>query len=115
MTEDAPDAGRRDGRQSLGPSGADRRAPASSWPAQTASGPPGSPKRLHLSPTTICKWRTRFSPTGSTAWPTNRGPGAPRRIIDAKIEDTTISRIFAHLRIAAAPDRDVQVVAGFAD
>ena len=101
----------------------------------------GIVKRLHLSPTTVCKWRTRFLADRLDGLADEPRPGAPRRITDAQVEDVVVRALestppgathwstrgmakatglsphhhqpdLAHLRIAAAPDRDVQAVAG---
>ena len=101
----------------------------------------GIAKRLHLSPTTVCKWRTSFLAGRLDGLADEPRPGAPRRITDAQVEDVVVRALestppgathwstrgmakatglsphhhqpdLAHLRIAAAPDRDVQAVAG---
>ena len=47
-------------------------------------------KRLHLSPTTVCKWRTRFLADRLDGLTDEPRPGAPRRITDAPVEDVVV-------------------------
>ena len=47
----------------------------------------GIAKRLHLSATTVCKWRTRFLADRIDGLTDEPRPGAPRRITDAQVED----------------------------
>ena len=63
----------------------------------------GIAKRLHLSATTVCKWRTRFLAfladriDGLTDEPR---PGAPRRITDAQVEDVVVRTLESTPRAA---------------
>ena len=50
----------------------------------------GIAKRLHLSPTTVCKWRTRFLADRLDGLADEPRPGAPRRITDAQVEDVVV-------------------------
>ena len=50
----------------------------------------GIAKRLHLSPTTVCKWRTRFLADRLDGLTDEPRPGAPRRITDAPVEDVVV-------------------------
>ena len=98
----------------------------------------GIAKRLHLSSTTVCKWRTRFLADRLDGLTDEPRPGAPRRHagrgcggahpgIDPawrhplehaghgqgyRPEPRDHRSDLACLRVAAAPDRDVQAVAG---
>ena len=51
---------------------------------------PGIAKRLHLSATTVCKWRTRFLADRIVRLDRRTRPGAPRRITDAQVEDVVV-------------------------
>ncbi len=50
----------------------------------------GIAKRLRLSPTTVCKWRTRFLADRLDGLTDEPRPGAPRRITDAQVEDVVV-------------------------
>ena len=50
----------------------------------------GIAKRLHLSATTVCKWRTRFLADRIDGLTDEPRPGAPRRITDAQVEDVVV-------------------------
>ena len=50
----------------------------------------GITKRLHLSPTTVCKWRTRLLADRLDGVTDEARPGAPRRITDAQVEDVVV-------------------------
>ena len=96
-------------------------------------------RRLHVTPATVCKWRGRFVRQRLDGLYDERRPGAKRTITDEQVEqvvirtlETTprgathwstrdmakavglshmaISRILAHVRVAAASKRDVQAV-----
>jgi transposase len=47
-------------------------------------------KRLHVSPTTVCKWRTRFLEDRLDGLFDEPRPGAPRRITDDQVEQVII-------------------------
>lgn len=47
-------------------------------------------KRLHVSPTTVCKWRTRFLHDRLEGLVDEPRPGTPRRITDAQVEQVVI-------------------------
>ena len=47
----------------------------------------GIARRLRVSPTTVCKWRSRFLAARVDGLADNPRPGAPRRITDAQVED----------------------------
>ena len=49
-----------------------------------------SARRLHVSPTTVCKWRTRFLADRLDGLADEPRPGAPRRITDAQVEDVVV-------------------------
>ena len=51
----------------------------------------GIAKRLHLSATTVCKWRTRFLADRIDGLTDEPRPGAPRRITDAQVEDLVVA------------------------
>lgn len=46
--------------------------------------------RLHVSPTTVCKWRTRFLQDRLNGLFDEPRPGAPRRITDEQVEQLVI-------------------------
>ncbi len=50
----------------------------------------GIAKRLRLSPTTVCKWRTRFLADRNDGLTDEPRPGAPRRITDAQVEEVVV-------------------------
>ena len=50
----------------------------------------GIARRLHLSPTTVCKWRTRFLADRIDGLTDEPRPGAPRRITDTQVEDVVV-------------------------
>ena len=50
----------------------------------------GIAKRLHVSATTVCKWRTRFLADRVAGLADEPRPGAPRRINDAQVEDVVV-------------------------
>lgn len=50
----------------------------------------GIAKRLHVSPTTVCKWRTRFLSDRIDGLTDEPRPGTPRRITDAQVEDVVV-------------------------
>ena len=50
----------------------------------------GIAKRLHVSATTVCKWRTRFLVERVAGLADEPRPGAPRRINDAQVEDVVV-------------------------
>ena len=94
-----PDAGRPDGRRTTGPDLAghpSRTAPQQARRARIipacADGQPttGIAGRLHLSPTTVCKWRTRFLADRLDGLTDEPRPGAPRRITDAQVEEVVV-------------------------
>lgn len=47
-------------------------------------------RRLHLSPTTVCKWRARFLARRLDGLYDEPRPGAPRQITDAQIEEVIV-------------------------
>jgi len=47
-------------------------------------------RRLHLSPTTVCKWRARFLDRRIDGLYDEPRPGAPRTITDAQVEDVIV-------------------------
>ncbi len=47
-------------------------------------------KRLHVSPTTVCKWRARFVRDRLDGLLDEPRPGTPRRITDGQIEDVVV-------------------------
>src|SRR5262249_31123194 len=47
-------------------------------------------RRLHVSPTTVCKWRARFLQDRLDGLFDEPRPGAPRQITDAQVEDVVI-------------------------
>jgi transposase len=47
-------------------------------------------RRLHLSPTTVCKWRARFLARRLDGLYDEPRPGAPRQITDAQVEDVVV-------------------------
>ena len=57
-----------------------------------ANGQPttGIVKRLHVCPTTVCKWRTRFLAGRVDGLADEPRSGAPRRITDAQVEDVVV-------------------------
>ena len=55
----------------------------------------GIAKRLHLSATTVCKWRTRFLADRIDGLTDEPRPGAPRRITDAQVEDVVVRTLTA--------------------
>ena len=50
----------------------------------------GITRRLHVSQTTVCKWRTRFLAALVDGLADEPRPGAPRRITDAQVEDVVV-------------------------
>lgn len=50
----------------------------------------GIARRLHLSPTTVCKWRTRFLADRIDGLADEPRPGAPRRVTDTQVEDVVV-------------------------
>ena len=50
-------------------------------------------KRLHVSRTTVCKWRTRFVRDRLDGLLDEPRPGAPRRITDAQVEQVVIQTL----------------------
>ena len=50
----------------------------------------GIAKRLHLSATTVCRWRTRFLADRVDGLTDEPRPGAPRRITDTQVEDVVV-------------------------
>ena len=50
----------------------------------------GIARRLHLSPTTVCKYRTRFLADRIDGLADEPRPGAPRRITDTQVEDVVV-------------------------
>ena len=96
-------------------------------------------RRLHVTPATVCKWRGRFIRQRLDGLYDEPRPGAARTVTDDQVEqviirtlETTprgathwstrdmaravglsrmaIHRIWHHVRVAAAPERDVQTV-----
>ena len=73
-----------------------RTAPQQAWRARIilacADGQPTTEiaRRLHLSATTVCKWRTRFLADRLDGLADEPRPGAPRRITDAQVEDVVV-------------------------
>ena len=47
-------------------------------------------KRLHVSPTTVCKWRARFVRDRLDGLLDEPRPGTPRRITDGQLEDVVV-------------------------
>ena len=60
----------------------------------------GLAKRLHLSATTVCKWRTRFLTDRIDGLTDGPRPGAPRRITDAQVEDVVVRTLESTPRAA---------------
>ena len=60
----------------------------------------GIAKRLHLSATTVCKWRTRFLADRIDGLTDEPRPGAPRRITDAQVEDVVVRTLESTPRAA---------------
>jgi transposase len=52
-------------------------------------------RRLHLSPTTVCKWRTRFLQDRLDGLVDEPRPGAPRQISDEQVEQVVIRTLEA--------------------
>ena len=60
----------------------------------------GIAKRLHLSATTVCKWRTRFLADRIDGLTDEPRPGAPRRITGAQVEDVVVRTLESTPRAA---------------